>query len=388
MIQPDEIRRKAENLYPDFLRAWWAGDASFFPRLIPSRRNPDPDDLAGAIQSMRRLREGSKETRGFGYHVEWRERNSRTFGRNQFPERISFESQEDFLRFLGKEREFAIVAEMATQLRTTYPSLESWLQANLRRLPGIAPDRGGLVEVLRYFVDHPRPNVFARELPLSVDTKFIERHANILREWLDLVLPPHAIRADERKFEHRYGLRSADPHLLVRLLDSQLGPELGFPCPEFSLPLDTLASLPVRADLVLIVENKVNLLTLPPVKRGLGLGALGDAATRLRHVPWLKQHPIVYWGDVDVEGLQILSSLRALFPQTRSLLMDLATLDRWSHLVVPGSGHVPIPQTPAHLTESEQAAFARCRDGNLRLEQERIPQADVLGMFTSLVSDQ
>ena len=240
---------------------------------------------------------------------------------------------------------------------------------------------------MRYFVDHPRPNVYARELPLSVDTKFIERHASLLRDWLDLVLPPHAIRADEKKFEHRFGLRSADPHLLVRLLDPQLGSELGFPCVEFSLPLDTLASLPVRADLVLIVENKVNLLTLPRVKRGLGLGALGDAATR-RHVPWLSRIPIVYWGDVDVEGLEILSSLRALFPQTRSLLMDVATLDRWPHLIVSGSGHVSTRETPAHLTESEQAAFTRCRDGNLRLEQERIPHRDVLNVFARLSPDQ
>lgn len=335
---------------------------------------------------MRRLRQGSKEVRGFGYCVEWRERNSRAFGRNQFPERIFFKTQEDFLRFLGKEREFAVIAETAAELRTTFPRLESWLQANLRHLPGIASDLSGLVEVVRYFVDHPRPNVYARELPLNVDTKFIERHASLLRDWLDLVLPPHTIRADEKKFEHRYGLRSADPHLLVRLLDPQLGPELGFPCPEFSLPLDTLATLPVRADLVLIVENKVNLLTLPPVKRGLGLGALGDAATRLRHIPWLGRIPIVYWGDVDVEGLEILSSLRALFPQTRSLLMDVATLDRWPHLIVPGSGYVSTRETPAHLAESEQAAFARCRDGNLRLEQERIPQGAVNPALTIIAN--
>lgn len=86
----------------------------------------------------------------------------------------------------------------------------------------------------------------ARELPIPVDTKFIERHQGLLRRWFDIVLPPHAIRADEDHFERRYGLRYVEPHLLVRLLDSELKRELAFPCSEFSLPLSTLADLPVR----------------------------------------------------------------------------------------------------------------------------------------------
>jgi hypothetical protein len=31
MIQPEDIRRKAENLYPEYLRAWLDGDVTFFP---------------------------------------------------------------------------------------------------------------------------------------------------------------------------------------------------------------------------------------------------------------------------------------------------------------------------------------------------------------------
>lgn len=384
MIQPDGIRRKAVNLYPTFLQAWLKGDTAFFPHVIRSNRKPEESNLAKAIEEMHALRNGSKEVLGYGYSVEWREKNSRSFGRNPFPERILFECKEDFLRFLGKEREFATIATAASRIREAFPCMGTWIQYNVRRLPDIAQYLDGLVEVMKYFLEHPRPNVYARELPLGVDTKFIERHEGILREWFDLLLPPYTIRSHESKFEHRFGLRRADPHLLVRLLDSGLCPELGFPCDEFSLPLDTLALLPVRADVVLIVENKVNLLTLPRVRRGLGLGALGDAATRLRHVPWLKQIPIVYWGDVDVEGLEILSSLRALFPQIRSLLMDEATLDRWSHLVGSGSGREPMNWTPPHLTEAEEAAYIRCRDKNLRLEQERIPQAEVLSVFAHL----
>jgi Uncharacterized protein conserved in bacteria C-term(DUF2220) len=57
-----------------------------------------------------------------------------------------------------------------------------------------------------------------------------------------------------------------------------------------------------------------------PRRRSIGLGALGRAVSEMRAVPWLATTPITYWGDLDVEGFQILSALRAAFPHTRSLL--------------------------------------------------------------------
>lgn len=374
MIQPEGIRQKAENIYRDYLLAWLEGE-SFFPRPIRASLAPDPGDLASAAKAIHRLRAGSKEVLGAGYTVEWREVNSPTLGRNTLPKRILFETSEDYLRCIGKQQEFASFAHVANRLRAAFPMLESWIRSNVARLIEVAPDLEGLLGVVQYLRDHPRPQLFARELPIKADTKLIERHQRLLRQWLDLILPPHAIRADEEHFERRYGLRYAEPHFHVRLLDGFLAHELGFPCREFSLPLDTLAELPVRAAEVFIVENKVNLLTLPPFRRGLGLGALGHRVTLLRYCSWLNTLPITYWGDLDVEGFEILSSLRALFPQTRSIFMDASTLDHWQHLGTQGTGRKP--DLPPHLTEAEGTAYLRCRNENLRLEQERIPQGEV-----------
>jgi len=380
VIQPGDIRRKAEKLYSDFLQAWLEGSENFFPHTIRGRRTPGEEQLATAIQAIQRLRDGSKHTCGFGYSIEWREINSRKFGRNQFPARVFFETQEDLLRFVGRQREFAAFADAVVQLRESFPCLENWIRSNSRTLIGAIPDLVGLFQVLRYFRDHPRPNLFARELPLAVDTKFIERHKPLLREWFDLVLPSHTIRADEDHFERRYGLRYVEPYLYVRLLDAQLAELWRFPCLELSIPLHMLGALPLMPDAVFIVENKVNLFTFPPVTRAIGLGGLGRAVTLIYHyLPWLQNCPIVYWGDLDVEGLEILSALRALLPQTRSLLMDDATLDRLKSLAIHHTGGRP--SMPPYLTESEQAAYIQCRDNNLRLEQERVPQAEVLRVF-------
>ena len=66
MITPDEILAKAERLYPAVLRAWLDGDEAFFPRVIPAEKRLAADDLAGAIQAVQSLREGSKAARGSG----------------------------------------------------------------------------------------------------------------------------------------------------------------------------------------------------------------------------------------------------------------------------------------------------------------------------------
>jgi hypothetical protein len=383
MIQPDDIHRKAGNLYLSFLQSWLQGGDSFFPRLIPADRTPHADDMATAIKEVEHLRLGSKEALGHGYTVVWREVNSRKMGRNRFPERIVFENQSDYLRYIGKQQEFTAFSAAVAQLRMRAPALEDWIRANAQRLIDGAADVEGLLQVVAFFRDHPRPDRFARELPIPVDTKFIERHEALLREWLDILLPPTAIRADESQFELRYGLRYVEPHLYVRLLDPSLREELGFPCSEFSLPLHTLARLAVERATAIIVENKVNLLTLPPLPRCIGFGALGRAITLLRHVPWLSNCDIWYWGDLDTEGFEMLSSLRALHPATHSFLMDEDAVQRWQQLALTGTGRMA--EVPVHLTDSERAAFMRCRDHNLRIEQERLPHPEVVAAIQNLV---
>lgn len=375
MVQPEDIRRKAEHVYAEFLRALVAGtDGSFFPRLVPTERELG-DDVADAIRSVCALRDASKEVVGYGYTIEWREVNSRTLGRNLFPQRITFETSDDLLRLIGKQREFTRFSDALDRLRREFPALIPWMASNVRSLVAAADQLDGLLAVLRYFVDHPRPGCFARELPLPVDTKFIERNRRLLRQWFDLILPPHAIRADEAHFERRYGLRYIEPEVFLRFLDPHVQRELGFPCAVLSLPLHTLGELAATEVTVIVVENRVNLVTMPQLERTVAIGGMGNSVTLLSYVPWLAGSPIAYWGDLDVEGLEILSRLRALFPHTQSIFMDEATLRRWRHLAVSGAGRHC--EAPAHLADSEMAAFRVCTEQNLRLEQERIPQREV-----------
>lgn len=381
MIQPEDIRRRAERLYEELLQSWVCGGADDFPRVITGRKQPDTD-LALAAQQIQRLRDGSKEVLGYGYSIQWREVNSRKYGRNRFPAAISFETMDDLLRYTHKTSEFNVFAAAVSRIRSALPKLESWTRGNVRSLIRMATEVDGLVEVAAFLKEHPRPGCFVRELPLPVDTKFIERHENELRQWLDILLPAHAIRADEEHFERRFGLRYAEPHLLVRFLDPVIQAELGFPCDVLSLPLQTLSDLPVKDARVFIVENKVNLLTLPRLPRTIGLGALGHGVAILRYAGFLSRVPVTYWGDLDVEGFEILSSLRGFWPHAESLWMDKATVEQWRGLKVAGTGRQPA--VPSHLTDEERAAFDVCCRENLRIEQERLPQDAVVAAIREL----
>jgi hypothetical protein len=195
----------------------------------------------------------------------------------------------------------------------------------------------GLIEVTKFFLSHPWPDCYARQIPVSVDTKFVERHQSVLCEWLDELLPASAIQTDETKFPLRFGLRDRQPHITFRVLDPELQAELRLPFDEFSVPLRYLATLPVRNATVIIVENQLNLLTLPLVRRGIALRGEGDAVTRLAKLNWLNDNRAVYWGDIDIEGFEILSSFRRFIPDIRSLLMDRNTLGEHSQFIVQGN---------------------------------------------------
>ena len=370
MIGPFEIRRKAERLYAEYQKAWLACEP-FFPRTLPCNRKLAPS-LAEAHAAVQLLQAGSKSALGYGYEIEWAERNSRKYGRNNFPERIVFETERDLLKLIGKEREFAAWSAAVAQIRARHPRLEQWLITERQQLAAVTQDLSGLLAVVDYFIAHPRPNQFARELPLAVDTKFIERHEKILRVWLDTLLPPSAIRADEDHFERRFGLKYDEPLIRIRFLDSTLQRAIGVPWTNCAVPLHELARQELPATEVLIVENKKNLLTLPPVSGGLGIGGLGNSVTDLRYLEWLAHKRLWYWGDIDVEGFAILSRLRTMFPHIRSILMEGDSVSRWKESLG-GPGQKNPGAALANLTPTEQAAYTVCRASNLRIEQERIP---------------
>ena len=385
MISPHKIKCFAKNKYKAFLTAWFNGE-SLFPMIVSGGKSvPVGTSLAALNEWTESLEENSKKRRGFGYTVEWHEVKKRHYGRQALPKSITIDSKEDFLRLTGRHHEFQKIEHVVHVVRRELPELNEWLQRNLHSVGHYSDDIDALVETAKYFLANPRPDCFLREIQVSSDTKFIEQKQNrkVLGKWLDTLLPFNAVSRSEKKFERRYGLRYAEPMPIVRFLDKRLEAKAGFPCSVVALPLHSLGSLPLYDVRCIVVENKVNLLTLPsPIENAIALGGLGNGATMFQHVPWMVQsdETMLYWGDVDVEGFHILAKLRTLFPRIRSAMMDVQTLNRFSNSIVPGNNFRL--QAPFNLTESEREAFIQCSEKNQRLEQERITHSYAIERLT------
>lgn len=375
MIGPELVREKAKRLFGKAIKAWLAGEMElFFPYRIPANLTLSKDQ-SKAIAEVESLRNHSKQATGLGYRIEWETRRSRTHGLNDFPHAIFVDTMEDLAHLSDRVGDWETLQSVAGILRDRQPTLENWLRkgTNWKTLLELSVVLSDLLSIVDYLVEHPRPDCFARELPVAVSTKLIQQHRRRLASWLDIILPPDAIdfRFGHEQFEPRYGLRYARPHYLLRILDKDLQQDLGLPFGELSLPAELIGKLPARDQRVIIVENKVSLLSLPSMPRTLALGGLGNGVTQLSEISWLLTCNVIYWGDLDADGFRILDRLRGVLPQVESRLMEKAVVDQFCHLATKGNGDQP--QEAENLCESELQCYHFLCNRNLRIEQEHLP---------------
>jgi hypothetical protein len=123
-----------------------------------------------------------------------------------------------------------------------------------------------------------------------------------------------------------------------------------------------------------VVENEITYLAFPRVANALVVFGSGFGLASLRPLPWLVGKEIVYWGDIDTHGFDILNRLRSRFDSVRSILMDEATLlaHRGQWVAEPSPTNRPLP----NLTEAEAALYGDLVEDRfgptIRLEQERV----------------
>lgn len=368
MRSPQDILDMARSKWPAVLRAE-AARQSIFPLTIPFGRPSTTSDF-GAIRADL----ASLANADFGWKIDWEEIDTRKWGNQRWPRRVSFDSIESLAHALQFTEELKSFREALVFSRSVCPKLEPWLQTKAHRIPELLPDWKELILVCAFFDATPFPNCFARQLPIPVGTKFIEEHAGILGEMLTVVLGDR-INANGLCFEERFHLRIEPAQVRFRFLDASLREGVHWPVMDCSISVVDLSSLCWEIPRVLIVENKAVFLCLPEVRNTLAILGSGKAASLLPACRWLHESDVVYWGDCDEAGFGILSSLRARLPRTRSILMDDETWKRWNRFAV--AGRRDLGARCDCLTANEMPALASVVAGAWVLEQERIPIPEV-----------
>lgn len=343
---------------------------SLFPLAVFGAGMSKPKDFVADRAAIETLRKQSKEQAGFGYEILWEERNFRRLGTQKIPSEVTFPAQDDYVCFLSKTAEVRQFESDYELVARRCPELLPWVQAKPLKVVAHAGSWDGLLNVCLYLREHPRPNCYLRELPVVVDTKFVERHTVILAELLPLAASA-TVGTDDSRFETRFGFRFKQPLVRARFLDPDLALQFGFSINDFATPVDQFRCLPFEGCVILVVENEMTFLTLPVLPGTIAIWGSGDAAALLATVPWLNSCQLLYWGDLDSHGFETLSHLRTAFPSVRSVLMDQGTFDTHFNFAVKAAPSSS--QDRLELTRDERAIYDRLAGTGRLLEQERIP---------------
>lgn len=311
--------------------------------------------------------------------IEWREVRHRVQGLQRLPDQAWLDTPDDVLALLGKRRDAERLMQVVSSTRAQVPSLLPWISRRPLQAIALADDWSRLLAIVRWLIDHPRPAIYVRQVDVPfVHSKFIEAHRAVLSELLDLALPPRAIRPEHSGIAHfdvRYGFLSKPVRIRFRVLDDSLRllPG-GGRHPDISLDADSFATLEAPIRRVLITENEINFLSLPPVRDAIAVFGAGYGWDALAKAAWLARCRVHYWGDIDTHGFAILDQLRGRLQHVTSFLMDRDTL--LAHEPLWGEEPSQVVHDLRRLDTDERALFDDLRDNrirrNLRLEQERV----------------
>jgi hypothetical protein len=364
---PADIQRKVRRRWDDgSLLAGLAAGAPA-PEFVLPLHGPKPGEIGEALPAVREwiaaLDAGSHD--GNHYDIERAPIGGRHFGRNDIPVRAHVASYEQAWRLLGVTGQAAAYRRIL-DLTGGVPAVQSWVAAHPLGALQVADQWVPLLAAYRWLEQARGSGRYLREITApGVDTKFVERHRELLARLL-------GVEAGAARFIAGLGLHAKPTTVRLRFDPAVLGMPVRLS--EGTFRVEELASLPASVETAAIIENETTYLTVPIPDKGVVLWGKGFEVDRAGSLPWLRDAVVHYWGDLDSHGFAILDKLRGWLPQTRSFLMDRKTLlahrERWVREKSPTSARL------ARLDQAEADLFADLVADRLgeavRLEQERL----------------
>ena len=404
MITVAELKAKSERKFRDFLRfkieSFFSEKAAchseaisesleFFPLEIRSDKGKSSDNLLVREKDFLPLIQSSKQKKGKGYSLVFEQKHTRNNGTQSQLSRILFETEEDFLSFIEKKDETKRLTQALTVLFKNFcPASNNsdffgaWAYANLSYLTDFYDEKDfweNICLCVKWLLENPVSNLYIREIPLGVHTKFIEYNKALILSLLTCIKNDGQQEVKVSDFEKYCGLKEKPSFIRLRSLDKSIALKVtDLSISEVSLPLEDFehfdkSELLKNVQKIFIIENEMVYLTFPPVKNTLCIWGHGFSVTSLKNCSWLKNHEVFYFGDLDEHGFLILSDFRKYFPDTKSFCMDKKALDSFDSFRAEGKS-LAGESIPENLTGEEKALFAELRGdkGRNRLEQERI----------------
>ena len=359
LVTPSDLRARAKKLFERDARTWAAEQQTDVALDVPLR----PPTEREALDDLDRVRQWVDAWRGVsedsGIELEWVVRHWSRIGSQEVPIRAVLRGSDSIARAAGEADGWRRLVARLDELRGLAGSdAGGVLRAHARAIGDLdGADFDRLVHVLAWLRENPESGRLVRELPIrGIHTKWIESRRGL-------------VEALHRAGTGAPGLGLREPSPLIRI--RALDPSLSFQgLSDVSAPVDDLAASTIRPERVFVFENLATLLAMPDVPRAVAVHGGGHRVDLVARLPWAQT--VTYWGDLDSHGFAILNRLRARGVDATSALMDMDTLfdhrDLWGIDPDPNVGVFEL------LTPDERAALqSLSAEGNIRLEQERIP---------------
>ena len=357
----------------------YAGNVPWTPIELPVKA-PSASELLNQFDEAVRWAEGFQRRSHTGggvarFAVTYRTVKGKNLGANSVPARVRIDSFEQLCALIGTTRDVHILDVILMQAEAAVPELVPWVVAHPLSAIEHQSIWGDLLATVNWITTNSTEVLYLRQIDVEgLDTKFVDHHRKLLDELLTAVLPEDRIDSEysAADFARRFRFRPKPTYTRLRLLN----PQPAFPkgLSEMTLRTEELAALELIADTVFVVENEITYLAFPTVPNSILIFGSGFSLTTLRDIPWLESREIVYWGDLDTHGFDILHRLRARFDSVQSIMMDHQTLLAHSRQWV--NEPSPTNRTLTNLNDAERALYhdlIEDRYGKaVRLEQERV----------------
>ena len=202
----------------------------------------------------------------------------------------------------------------------------------------------------------------------GVDTKFIESNKTLLSDISD-ILHWEQITESGGLYEWLNVRLSPSGYLNFRALDAEYRNYIEA---DTILKSSTdLATAHFRAfDKIMIIENEQPIYAIPDQARTLLIGKVGKNLAWLNN-PTLQKKEVFYWGDLDLEGLGMLSKARSYLPNILAVMMNDETWEKYAKHRVRARSQTSMDISELTLEEKQLFDKISSNFAN-RLEQEII----------------
>ncbi len=374
-----DLRKQVQRLWErGTILADVAAGADLFPKRLVLKK-PTSTEFRDHLGDVR---DWSTSLRAVPHiRLEIRDVRHRVLGTNALPHEAWVDTADDAAALIGRQRDLERFRKLLGLVGRRRAALLPWLARRPLRALDLGADWDRLLDVVDWLHEHPRPGIYIRQMDVvGVDTKFVDSNRGAFGELLDMSLPPESVDTSQKgaaRFEPRYGFKSKPGRVRIRVLDPgcvRLPWREDDGCCDLTLTARAFSKLRNSASRVIVTENEINFLALPPMQGTIAIFGAGYGFEDLVLARWIEHCRLHYWGDIDTHGFAILDEFRSHFASVQSFLMDRETFLTFRPLWV--SEPSPTCRSLDRLDRTEGLLYEDLRNDtygrSLRLEQERI----------------